>query len=223
MACEDDAGYSDQEPFLPKAALQGHEEATPTKQEEAPDYKLGRRHTSNRRGFCNTCYSVARILGTLLLQWRLYIAILVPSALCAGLILVSRRNTLMSCLVGEQIPFLLQGPDGWPQEVKPWNLRLEYNPAAVATPQSIDQIQAAVNCGVKSRVRVSAKGGGHSFGGYGFGGEDGHLVIALDGMQGVDVKGDNTTIIRPGTRLGVVATELYRQGNRAIPHGWCPE
>jgi hypothetical protein len=101
-------------------------------------------------------------------------------------------------------------------------VRLTYTPAAVATPYTIEQIQVAVNCGINNRVRVTAKGGGHSFGSYGLGGEDGHLVIALQQLNKVTLFENGTARIQPGARLGHVSSELYEQGGRAIPHGACP-
>ncbi|CAG8962036.1 hypothetical protein HYFRA_00005078 [Hymenoscyphus fraxineus] len=137
-------------------------------------------------------------------------------------VLLTRNNSLESCLDQAGIPFLAKGSKDWAQEIMPWNLRLAYTPAAVAIPQSIDQIQGAVFCGIKNQVRVSAKGGGHSFGSYGLGGEDGHLVIELSQMYAVTLFENHTAKIQPGARLGHVSTELYNQGQRAIPHGACP-
>lgn len=57
-----------------------------------------------------------------------------------------------------------------------FNTRVQYTPVAVAAPVKIPQIQAAVKCGVQSGVKVTAKGGGHSYASFGLGGENGHLV-----------------------------------------------
>lgn len=71
-------------------------------------------------------------------------------------------------------------------------------------------------------MRVSAKSGGHSFGSFGFGGEDGHLVIASDDLSAVTIQKDDTGRIQPGVRLGHVSTERYSQEKRQIPLGTCP-
>ncbi|KAI9701808.1 MAG: hypothetical protein M1836_001152 [Candelina mexicana] len=104
----------------------------------------------------------------------------------------------------------------------PWNLRVAYTPAAAAVPQSIDQIQASFYCAIKNHLPVSVKAGGHSFGSYGLGGEDGRLAIDLEQMHAVTLHGNHTATIEPGARLGHVSVELYNQGRRAIPHGACP-
>lgn len=131
-------------------------------------------------------------------------------------------SALSLCLTDENIPFTVQGSVDWKRSIRPWNVRLTYIPAAVATPHTIQQIQVAVNCGIKSRVRVTAKGGGHSFGSYGLGGEDGYLVIELQQLNKVTLFENGTARIEPGARLGHVSSELYKQGGRAIPHGACP-
>lgn len=132
------------------------------------------------------------------------------------------RDTLAACLASEQIPFAVESSDTWSQKAATWNIRLAYKPAAIAMPRSTRHVAAAVTCGVNNGVRVSAKSGGHSFGSYGLGGEDGHLVIDLGLMDGIVLDEDGSAKIQPGARLGRVATELYNQGGRAIPHGSCP-
>ncbi|KAM4068127.1 FAD binding domain-containing protein [Hirsutella rhossiliensis] len=127
----------------------------------------------------------------------------------------------INCTVMVDVPFLAPNSVEWTREISSYNIRLNCTPAAVAVPQSINQIQAAVSCGIKNHVRVSAKGGGHSFGSFGLGGEDGHLVIELCHMRQITLKDDNTAKIQPGARLLDVATELYSQGRRAISHGSC--
>lgn len=132
------------------------------------------------------------------------------------------KDPLTVCLTGAQVPFLAQNTFDWAEEISTYNLRLPYTPAAVAIPTDVDQIQAAVLCGVQNNVRVSAKGGGHSFGSYGLGGEDGHLVVALDRMNEVTLDENGIAKIQPGARLGHVALELFNQGERGIAHGECP-
>ncbi|PHH89500.1 hypothetical protein CDD83_5965 [Cordyceps sp. RAO-2017] len=140
-------------------------------------------------------------------------------SLCSARALQTVSASLPSCLAQAGVPFLVSDSSDWAGEIMPYNVRLNYTPAAVAMPQSVAQIQAAVSCGVRNRARITAKGGGHSFGSFGLGGEDGHLVIGFEHMRRVVVKDDNTATIQAGARLLDVATELYNQGRRALPHG----
>lgn len=73
-------------------------------------------------------------------------------------------------------------------------------------------------------MKVNAKSGGHNFASHGLGGEDGHLVLDMQGFD--DVKVDSKTglaKVGSGVRLGNMAIELDKQGKRAIPHGVCPK
>ncbi|KAF7562162.1 hypothetical protein G7046_g1975 [Stylonectria norvegica] len=156
------------------------------------------------------------------LQRAAYLLLCLSSAFSwANNVPAVKRAGLTDCLSGSSVPFDVKGTNEWTQDVKPYNLRLPYTPAAIAVPKSVRDIKWAVACGVKHGVRISAKGGGHSYGSYGYGGEDGHLVIILDRMYGVTLK-DGIAKVQPGARLGHVATELFKQGRRGIAHGSCP-
>jgi FAD/FMN-containing dehydrogenase len=134
-----------------------------------------------------------------------------------------RRATIDDCLSKSSVPVDRAGSANWTADIKPFNSRLQYTPAAVAVPVTIPQIQAAVNCGRTSGLKVTAKGGGHSYASSGLGGENGHLVIQLDRMFNVTLnKTTNVATVQPGARLGHVANELFKQGGRAISAGTCP-
>lgn len=127
------------------------------------------------------------------------------------------------CLSKALVPTDKAGSSNWTADVKPFNSRLPYTPSAVAVPTTIAQIQGAVDCGRESEVKVSAKGGGHSYASSGLGGENGHLVIQLDRMFNVTLnRTTNIATVQPGARLGHVANELFKQGSRAISAGTCP-
>ncbi|KAH6967947.1 hypothetical protein AUP68_17386 [Ilyonectria robusta] len=150
------------------------------------------------------------------------------SWLLAGLALQAsavptKRDAITSCLTSSKVPIDVKGSAEWTQDGTAYNLRLQYQPVAIAVPTTVAHISAAVKCGVKHGVKISAKSGGHSYTSWGFGGDDGHLVVELDRMFSVKLNTkDNTAKIQPGARLGHVATELYNQGKRAISHGTCP-
>lgn len=72
-------------------------------------------------------------------------------------------------------------------------------------------------------LKVSARGGGHSYTSLGLGGENDHLVVDLTHMNSISVD-TNTYIatVEAGARLGDVARKLFDNGGRAISHGSCP-
>ena len=134
-----------------------------------------------------------------------------------------RRAAIDDCLNKASVPKDKAGSANFTADIKPFNARLPYTPAAVAVPTTIPQIQAAVNCGRTTGLKVTAKGGGHSYASSGLGGENGHLVVQLDRMFNVTLnKVTNVATVQPGARLGHVANELFKQGNRAISAGTCP-
>ena len=136
---------------------------------------------------------------------------------------LGRRAAIDDCLTKAAVPVDKAGSANWTADIKPFNSRLQYTPAAVAVPVTIPQIQAAVNCGRTTGLKVTAKGGGHSYASSGLGGENGHLVIELDRMFNVTLnKTTNVATVQPGARLGHVANELFKQGGRAISAGTCP-
>ncbi|KJR87662.1 chitooligosaccharide oxidase [Sporothrix schenckii 1099-18] len=127
------------------------------------------------------------------------------------------------CLTKADVPFDAPGTADWSQDAAPFNLRLNYTPAAIAVPTTVKHIQDAVSCAAKLGVKANPKCGGHSYASFGLGGEDGHLVIELDRMDSV-VLDSSTGIatVQGGARLGHVAAELYAQGRRGFSHGTCP-
>ncbi|KPM34204.1 hypothetical protein AK830_g12369 [Neonectria ditissima] len=162
------------------------------------------------------------MIDTLALQRAACLALSLFAALSLAGVVPSRRDALTACLAGAGVPFSLRNSTEWTRETTPYNLRLPYTPAAVAIPTSVAHIKAAVVCGVEAGVRVSAKGGGHGYASFAFGGEDGHLVVVLDRMDSVSLGEDGIAKVQPGARLGHVAVELFNQGRRAIAHGSCP-
>jgi FAD/FMN-containing dehydrogenase len=134
-----------------------------------------------------------------------------------------KQAALSACLSASSVPISAPGTTDWKLDASPYNLRLNYTPVAISVPTSREHVQNAVACAAKLGIRANAKCGGHSYGSFGLGGEDGHLTIELDRMNEVVL--DSTTGIakvQGGARLGHVASELWKQGKRAISHGTCP-
>ncbi|KAK1462396.1 FAD binding domain-containing protein [Colletotrichum cuscutae] len=132
------------------------------------------------------------------------------------------NNTVQGCLNAAKAPVAVSSSSDWSDDIRPYNSRLQYTPAVVVTATDVSHVQAAVKCGVQYNLKVTARGGGHSYSSAGLGGENGHVVVWLDEMYGVMLNSDNTATVQAGARLGHIATELFNQGGRAISHGSCP-
>ncbi|KAJ7595382.1 hypothetical protein C8J56DRAFT_774912 [Mycena floridula] len=108
--------------------------------------------------------------------------------------------------------------------VKAYNTNINIIPAAVTRPTTAEEVAQVVRCAVESRVKVQARGGGHSYANYCLGGTDGAVVVDLVNFQQFDMDSDTWRArIGAGTRLGDVTKKLHDAGNRLIAHGTCPE
>ncbi|KXT08743.1 hypothetical protein AC579_4141 [Pseudocercospora musae] len=62
---------------------------------------------------------------------------------------------------------------------RPYNLDAAWTPAAIVYPHSAIEVSTSVSCAYEFGIAVQAKSGGHSYRGFGLGGQDGSLVIDL--------------------------------------------
>ncbi|KAG8827161.1 hypothetical protein FRC18_009930 [Serendipita sp. 400] len=132
---------------------------------------------------------------------------------------VSRQN-VDSCLTGLNVTY--PGDPSFQSLSQTFNARLSYTPAAIVLPSSVQDIEKVVTCGASLNLPVVSRSGGHSYAGYGLGGVDGALVVDLSSMKQITLNGDNA-VVQTGNRLGEVATYLWENGHRALPHGTCPK
>ena len=131
--------------------------------------------------------------------------------------------TLADCLGSKNVPVKFSSSADFSALSQPYNLRLAYTPAVIVMPTTTQHISDAVVCAGKSKVKVQAKGGGHSYASYSSGGQSGSMIIDLQGFQQVTL--DTTTNIAKvggGARLGNIATAIYNANKRALSHGTCP-
>ena len=142
----------------------------------------------------------------------------------AGADALVTRGAIEACLTASGVPIDIPGTPDYTRDVEAFNVRLPYTPTAIARVGSTAHIQKAVQCAKKLNIKASAKSGGHSYASFGFGGEDGHLVIQLDRMIDVTSYDAKTGVVhvQPGARLGHLATVLAEKYDRAISHGTCP-
>ncbi|KAF8463457.1 hypothetical protein BDZ91DRAFT_306170 [Kalaharituber pfeilii] len=135
--------------------------------------------------------------------------------------LVHRHTTLSGCLVESQVPYIGSSSTNWTEVIEPFNLRAKYTPVLLAIPETVDQVSKAVKCAAQYGVKVQARGGGHSYAAMGLGGTDGSFVVDMKKFKSITLQNDIATV-GAGVRVGDLATYLYNNGQRAIPHGLCP-
>lgn len=135
----------------------------------------------------------------------------------------TKTSFAITYLRDRSVPFVSAQSPTWAADAAAYNLRVRATPALLVYAQTVKHVQHSVNCGAAAGLKVSARSGGHSYTSLGLGGEDGHLVVDLTGMNSISV--DPTThvaTVGAGARLGDVARVLFENGGRAISHGSCP-
>ncbi|KAG6367759.1 hypothetical protein INS49_001954 [Diaporthe citri] len=79
-----------------------------------------------------------------------------------------------------------------------YNRVFSYRPAAICLPEKDDDVVNAINSG----------------------GQDGSLILHMRNFSAVSLDTETkVAVVGAGVRLGQLATELFRQGKRAVPHG----
>ncbi|KAK9850915.1 hypothetical protein MYU51_011573 [Penicillium brevicompactum] len=103
-----------------------------------------------------------------------------------------------------------------------YNLACPVLPSVITYPKTTQQVAEIVRCAAESNYKVQAYSGGHSYGNYGLGGVDGHVVVDLKNFQDFDMD-PNTYVatIGAGTLLGDVQDRLLHSEGRAMAHGSC--
>ncbi|KAI3398109.1 hypothetical protein diail_9862 [Diaporthe ilicicola] len=101
-----------------------------------------------------------------------------------------------------------------------YNRVFSYTPVVICLPEKDNDVVNAIKSARAHGLKVQAKGGGHSYAAYSSGGQDGSLILNMRNFSTVslDTKSD-IAVVGAGVRLGQLATDLFRQGRRAVPHG----
>ncbi|TLD34043.1 hypothetical protein PspLS_00030 [Pyricularia sp. CBS 133598] len=131
-------------------------------------------------------------------------------------------NNIADCLAAAKVPAIYPGSSDYNNLAKPYNVRLPFKPAVIVLATTVKHVQDAVNCARTAKVKVQARSGGHSYAAFGLGGQDGSMMVDLQGMQSISVDSKNVAKVGGGVRLGNLANTLYNQGKRAVSHGTCP-
>ncbi|KIJ26036.1 Glucooligosaccharide oxidase [Sphaerobolus stellatus SS14] len=106
----------------------------------------------------------------------------------------------------------------------PFNERLTAArmPGVIVLPTSPAQISSVLHCASLTNPpsSVTARSGGHSYAAYALSGD---IVIDMRNFKDITLNSTDYTVrVETGNRLGDVATAIFDDGGRALPHGSCP-
>jgi FAD/FMN-containing dehydrogenase len=132
--------------------------------------------------------------------------------------LSSRDPRLAALARAVRGPVLLRGSAAYEQARQVFDsLYASVKPLAVVQPLDARDVSAVVRWAAARGVRIVAKSGGHSYGGYS---TTTGVVVDLSRLGAVRVAGGRATV-GAGARLGVIYASLGAHG-AAIPAGTCP-
>ncbi|KAL0578400.1 hypothetical protein V5O48_003591 [Marasmius crinis-equi] len=143
-------------------------------------------------------------------RWAIYAALFLAMLAVAD---------LESDLSGAGIDALFPGDSDYDAARNSYNRRFSFSPAAIAYPNSPDNVSKIIQIGARNQLQVVPRSGGHSFTSNGAGGKDGALIADLSNMTQISIdSSSHIATIQTGNRLGDVAINLNGAG-RALPHG----
>lgn len=129
-------------------------------------------------------------------------------------------DKLRQDLEHSSVPCVFPEDPEFNQLARSYNRVFSYRPAVICLPDKDDDVVNAIHSARAQCFHVQAKGGGHSYAAYSSGGQDGSLILHMKSFSTVNLNTEaNIAVVGAGVRLGQLATELFRQGKRAVPHG----
>lgn len=123
-------------------------------------------------------------------------------------------------LHSSSVPALFPESPEFDRYAQSYNRVFSYKPTAICVPNTDTDISNAIRCAHDHGLKVQPKSGGHSYGAFSSGGQDGSIIVHLKNFDSVELDtSTNIAVVGAGVRLGRLSSELFRQGKRALPHG----
>jgi hypothetical protein len=113
-------------------------------------------------------------------------SLLVSHLIHASPLQLQARSSIEDCLTTNNVPYAVQGSTNWTALSTPYNLCLVSTPAVITIPETPDHVSSSITCAAAARLKVQAKGGGHSYASYSSGSQDGSLVIEMENFSSID-------------------------------------
>ncbi|KQU68270.1 FAD-binding oxidoreductase [Phycicoccus sp. Root101] len=117
----------------------------------------------------------------------------------------------------------LPGDPGYDAARMPWNVAIDQRPAALVTPRTVAEVQAAVRAAAAAGLRVAPQSTGHNAGPLVAQGLDDVVVLRTSEMTGVHVDAARKVARVEGGALWLHATEAAGDHGLAALHGSSPD
>lgn len=130
-------------------------------------------------------------------------------------------SSLQSCLKNSGADAVYPSDSRYNTLAKPQNTNYQAHPEVIVVPSSAEQVAAIVRCVAteKGSVKLSPRGGGHSYAAYSFSGQ---VVINPSKMKTISIdEAKKQVTVQFGQTLGPLAKAIGQKGY-ALPHGTCP-
>ncbi|KAH9480021.1 Chitooligosaccharide oxidase [Psilocybe cubensis] len=129
---------------------------------------------------------------------------------------------LRSDLSGKGFTVSFPGDSQYSSLSQAYNQRYTFQPAAIALPNTPQDVSAIITASAANNYQVVARSGGHSYIANGLGGRDSSVVVDLRNFKSISVDpSTGNAVVGSGSRLGDIALALNNAG-RAMSHGTCP-
>ncbi|KAE8159259.1 hypothetical protein BDV40DRAFT_303415 [Aspergillus tamarii] len=129
--------------------------------------------------------------------------------------------SLQQCLNHTGATIVYPGSLDYDALSRPQNANYQPHPKVIVIPRSSKEVAASVRCvgAEKGNVKLSTRGGGHSYAAYSFSGE-----VVIDARRMTEISFDDEekeVTVQFGQTLGPLAVAMGQKGY-ALPHGTCP-
>ena len=134
-----------------------------------------------------------------------------------------KRATVLDCLTQRNVFIRLISSSDFTQRSKTYNLRLQWTPAVIVLPTTVQHNQDAVVCADQNGVKVQVKNGGHFYASFSSGDQNESMMIDLENFQKITMNAQFIIKVDSGVRLGNLALSIYNQHKRALSHDICSD
>ncbi|KAB8264336.1 hypothetical protein BDV32DRAFT_135269 [Aspergillus pseudonomiae] len=139
----------------------------------------------------------------------------------AGTDILAPSVSLKQCLNNTGVTAVYPSDLDYEVLSRPQNANYQPHPGVIVMPTSSEEVAASVRCvaAENGNVKLSTRGGGHSYAAYSFSGE---VVIDSSRMREISFDDDRREVtVQFGQTLGPLAVAMGQKGY-ALPHGTCP-